>query len=537
MDMQPTLAIAVPFTPTVGCRIDFNNIPLDALTPCSMLNNKLVFSPVKKPSDLTPKRSNLSIISEEAVDISKELESYQTELENSMNEAKATKKRGNKNLMDMRRKSTFARRLLDEIPVDADDSIPSNTQMTEQGAVIVDDEQPLNRPNNEHLCQESSDGHSDCPKSSTPKTPNENCIAKYPLDKSIGENPDFVYEEINEVSQRINATQNCPDGIESNAACEEINDSGSAAAETSINNDRFEIVANDAPNPVQKNEFKNPAPFVRTYRRDARKPIVNAPTTDKDATAQATVAGEKPKDSHEMFGSIRSSIRKSIRKLIQPGGGTKNTENNSSKEGATTPISSTSSNILASIRHSMRRKQPIKQPLATSTPCESLNDISIIDNCKPRTVFRDAAISVAEKVIAMDAGDKDPFGGKFKGRTTIRSSFRKSSRHVMKSVFKRNIEDYDLEKWKPKTKFISHKFLAEWRGNLSIAFDRLINFHIGEKWKEICAVQTNTPNEHIAFLRLALKSSINFFNNTLTIHIHCTSGTTNLFIGSTTHLI
>lgn len=438
--MQPTLAIAVPFTPTVGCRIDFNNIPLDALTPCSMLNNKLVFSPIRKPSDLTPKRPNLSIISEEAVDISKELESYQLELENSMNEAKATKKRGNKNMMDMRRKSTFARRLMDAVVIDdaADDGNQS-MDSNEQSVAIASDEKPANRPNCEHSCQESSDGHSDCPKSSTPKTPNENCIAKYPLEKSVGENPDFVYEEIDEMSHH------CPDGI---------NEAASAAPAAADNNDAIEIVAADAPASVKTEEFRNPAPFVRTYRRDVRRPIVNAVARDEATAPQAATIDEKPKEHHEVFGSIRSSIRKSIRKLIQPSGAdgatkTKSSENVSSKDGATTPASSSaSSNILASIRHSMRRKQPIKPPLATSTPCESLHDISIIDDCKPRAVFRDTAIAVAEKVAAMDAGgEMNAFdGGMFKGRTTLRSSFRKSSRHVIRSVFKRNIEDYDLRK-------------------------------------------------------------------------------------------
>lgn len=442
LDLQPALAIAVPFTPTVGCRIDFNNIPLDALTPCSMLNNKLVFSPIKKPTDLTPKRPNLSIISEEAVDISKELECYQLELENSMNEAKATKKRGHKNLMDMRRKSTFARRLMDAVSVNADDSVHQSGE-TDESKVIADDEQTASKHNNEHSCQESSDGHSECPKSSTPKTPNENCIAKYPLDKSAGEHPDFVYEE-------IDATHYCRD---ENVENDEIVGNVSAATDA---NDGTYTVTSEAPNPVQKDEFKNPAPFVRTYRRDLRRPTANAPPSGDDAASQVPIAGDKPKEHHhhEMFGSIRSSIRKSIRKLIHSGGGggvsstkSKSTENVSSKEGATTPVSSSSSNILASIRHSMRRKQPIKQPLATSTPCESLNDISIIDNCKPRAVFRDAASAATEKVVAMDAADKDAVGGGiFKGRTTIRSSFRKSSRHVMKSVFKKNIEDYNLEK-------------------------------------------------------------------------------------------
>lgn len=418
-----------------------------------MLNNKLVFSPVKKHSDLTPKRPNLSIISEEAVDISKELESYQLELENSMNEAKATKKRGKKNLMDMRRKSTFARRLLDAVTSGVDDSTHSTPQ-SDQTLGTEENEQPTNRLNNEHSCQEHNDGHSECPKSSTPKTPNENCIAKYPLDKSVGENPDFVYEEINETNQR----HNCQNGIE-NFAGDEIKEDFSGAAVVALATDdgieNIESVTKEAPDAMQKDEFKNPAPFVRTYRRDARKPIAKAPVTVDDAAAQASVIDDKPKEHHEMFGSIRCSIRKSIRKLIQTGAGggdgatkSKSTENVSSKEGATTPkSSSTSSNILASIRHSMRRKQPIKQPLATSTPCESLNDISILDNCKPRAVFRENVFAVADKGTAMDAANKDgPGGGGMFKRTTIRSSLRKSSRHVIKSMFKKNIEDYDLDK-------------------------------------------------------------------------------------------
>lgn len=436
LDTQPSLAIAVPFTPTIGCRIDFNNVPLDALTPCSMLNNKLIFSPVKKPADLTPKRPNLSIISEEAVDISKELESYQLELENSMNEAKATKKRGNKNLMDMRRKSTFARRLLDAVTVDADVSIQS-TRQTEQITDIVDDEQPANKPDDEHSCQEKSDGHSECPKSSTPKTPNENCIAKYSLDRSIGENPDFVYEEIDEISHRFKmhdaGSQNSQEDIE-NIASNRVN-----VADVSVECSTIAAsiaLKNEAPISVERIEFKNPAPFVRTYRRDVSKPITKAPTmTEENATAQPAIGNEKPKGHHEVFGSIRSSIRKSIRKLIQPSGGANDTGGRSK-----------------SIRGSLRACDGRKQPLATSTPCESLNDISIIDNCKPRAIFKDTATTVAEKVIAMDsAGDKDVLGsgnggGILKGLTTIRSSFRKSSRHVMKSVFKKNIEDYDLEK-------------------------------------------------------------------------------------------
>lgn len=459
LEVQPTLAIGVPFTPTVGCRIDFTKIPLDALTPCSMLNSKLVFSPIKKPTDTTPKRPNLSIISEEAVDISKELDCYQLELENSINEAKATKKRGKKSLLDTRRKSNFAKRLLQAVIVDVDnESSPATPQIDDAEDTTSDDDQQLDHPANDaddHSCQETNDGHGDCPKSSTPKMPSENCIAKYPLEKSISDNPDFVYEEINEMSQRIVSTSQNRQG---DAGMEE-NDAKTIEADTS-HNEQIECVTDDdaPPNPIEKDGFKNPAPFVRTYRRDMRKPLVKPATVtiagDTKVADAAAIAGSKTKEHHEMFGSIRSSIRKSIRKLIQPGGNTKSksSENVSATSSSTSSstastASSTTSNLLASIRHSMRRKQPMKQPLATSTPCESLNDISIIDDCKPRTVFRDTACAAAEKVIAMEMEDIGGGGsGLFKGRT-IRSSFRKSSRHVMRSVFKKNIEDYDLEKW------------------------------------------------------------------------------------------
>lgn len=409
--MQPTLVLGVPFTPTVGCRIDFNNVPLEALTPCSMLNNKLVFSPIKKPADLTPKRQNLSVISEEAVDISKELESYQLELENSMNEAKASKKRGNKNLMDIKRKNTFIKRLTDSIEEDR-----AKEKLNQQPIESVSEP--------EHYCQDSSDGHSECPKSSTPKTPNENCIAKYPLDKSINENPDVVYEEVEETHIEI--------------VVEQHNMINEPAADA-FTGDKYE---KEEECEIEKEiEFKNPAPFVRTYRRDVRRP---AATLKSISETSKESNEEKPKEQHEMFGGIRSSIRKSIRKLMHPHSGKSKSSEDVSAKDTNTPSSST--NILSSIRHSLRRKQP-KQPLATSTPCDSLHDISIIDNCKPRAVFKDVAID-KEKVIVTNAGDGEDFAGGslFRSKTTIRSSFRKSSRHVMKSVFNKNIEDYDLGK-------------------------------------------------------------------------------------------
>lgn len=105
MEMKLPLAIAVPFTPTINHRIDFGQLKTpeppnskmvsssgdDPMTPSEMLSKKLVFSP-KEQNCGTPKRlfgKSLSTISEEAtVDIDEELDCYQLQLENSINEAK-----------------------------------------------------------------------------------------------------------------------------------------------------------------------------------------------------------------------------------------------------------------------------------------------------------------------------------------------------------------------------------------------------------------------------------------------------------------
>lgn len=373
MEMQPTLSIGVPFTPTVGCRIDFGDIPLEALTPCSMLTRKLVFSPVNKVAEITPMRRELSVISEEAVDISKELELYQLELENSMNEAKATKKRGNKNLMDLKRKSTFAKRLAEQ-PMEDEPQIEEDNNDSITSEIIRQ---------SEHSCDEHGETGSECPRSSTPKTPKEQCIAKFPMDRSITENPDVVYEEVEETQVEI------------------------------------------------KVEFKNPAPFIRTYRRDIKRPVRKI--NDDKSEEEPEKANTKE---YEIFGNIRSSIRKSIRKLMHNTPKSKSAEDIAIKEPA--PVSSGHGNILSSIRHSLRRKKP-----ATVAPAESIHEMSIIDY-KERAVYKDAA--PGEKVVRLteDREDLGLFGNR--ATTHIRGSFRKSSRHVMKSVFKKNVEDYSLEK-------------------------------------------------------------------------------------------
>lgn len=380
------LAIGVPFTPTLGCRIDFKNIKIEDLTPSTMLKRHLILSPVEKPlEEIAPKRPNLSVISEEAVDISKELEGYQLEIENSMNEAKVTNKQCVKNLL--RSKKEFPRypKRLPNVDNENENEENPKTASAEVAQLKAD----------EHLCHDTSSGQHDCPKSSTPKTPNENCIAKYSLDRSfnMNENPDVVYEEVND---------------------------------SHLSND---MQSNKNINAVDNQLFKDPAPFVRVYRRDVPKRPAIASTKTTSPAAKQLEQNEKSKDNHEGFVGIRSSIRKSIRKLIHP---TASKNANDAKQTKDPPSTTGSSNnILTTIRHSLRRKQP-KQPLATSTPRQSLNDISIIDTSEPRTVYKDTAFSA--RVNHVDDNLLRP-------KNNLRSSFRRS-KHAVKSVFKRTTEDY-----------------------------------------------------------------------------------------------
>lgn len=380
LNVAAPLAIGVPFTPSIHRRIDFQNMNIDGMTPSTMLENKLVFSPIQKPDEEIPKRPNLSIINEEAVDISKELDGYQLELENSANEAKATKKKGNRNLMDTKLKKTLS----SMVSTSEDMELTLNAKsMSEETGRLID----LPKMSDEHSCHETYANHSECPKSSTPKTPNENCIAKYTMDES-NEVPDVVYEEVND-------SQNAYDA------------------------DVADTAAADISNEI---EFEAPAPFVRAYRRDGfRKP--SQPIIQKDSNAETTnekKSEHKTKDSNDILFGIRRSIRKSIRSLVQPKMNTDKKEKIENRPGSNYGTS----HLLSTIRHSLRRKHT-KQPLATSTPCASLNDISIIvDMAKPRAVFKDV------NMMAMNTMTKD----------IPRYRLRRS---VMK-VFNKNVENFDI---------------------------------------------------------------------------------------------
>lgn len=102
----PTYTLAVPFTPSINRRINFADVDLKELTPCKMLATQLVFTPENSSKATANKLSvlknkSLSVISEEALDIGEELDCYQLELENSINEAKVKRNGNRKNITNL----------------------------------------------------------------------------------------------------------------------------------------------------------------------------------------------------------------------------------------------------------------------------------------------------------------------------------------------------------------------------------------------------------------------------------------------------
>lgn len=302
-----------------------------------MLANKLI---LESPNlAITPKRqirpvTELSAIDEEeAVNIGEELDCYQLELENSINEAKVDKNKqtGGKNLMDLKNKTNFARRLELSEP---------QFELEAKSEEVDDDDTPIPIPDE------------------IPST--------MPIET---ENRDVVFEEVTETSD-----------------------------------DEF--------------EFKNPAPFVRTYRRSTRKPS-NASIKSKEEKIV-----NEPKEKSSGF---RSSIRKSIRKLIGP---------HSVKE--TKPPScmdEPSGSVFTTLRQSFRRKAVTSKTLLIDENVGIEHDVSIL-------------MDVDRKKFKQTPYEKcsDDALNSFGRKKSLRSSFRNTSkdvrRHVMKSVFKKNVEDY-----------------------------------------------------------------------------------------------
>ncbi|XP_065077262.1 uncharacterized protein LOC135700630 [Ochlerotatus camptorhynchus] len=340
----PTYALAVPFTPSINHRINFQELSANALTPCQMLAKNLVFSPEPSQDNLvTPKRAvaasnrkSLSVIDEEPLDIGEELDCYQLELENSINEAKARKQKsvgGSTGARTKARRSLIGVKHISNLSMKMKQLEESEGE--EEVAAIT--EQPPTPP--------------------TPQTQMTFTIVK--------ETTTTVQEEI-----RINVSN--PD-----VQFEEVDD--------------FEDEEQDV------DLFANPAPFQRAYRK---KEDPKQEDNFKHPPLPEVASGTK---SHK----VKDVIRRSFRKLMHPKQQhhdqvqiTDLDEKPKSEEGH--------HGFISTIRHSFRRKvHKTKDPQQKDEDgeAEKVLDMSVIVEA-PRAVFRQPSADEYRTIVPGGSMDK-----------------------------------------------------------------------------------------------------------------------------------
>jgi hypothetical protein len=369
LDLQ-SYALMLPITPNINHRIDFNKIPESALTPCSMLSNKLVID-TETIVPATPKRNSvikqkksLSTISEE-LDIGEELDCYQLELENSINEAKA---KNQKYKFDVTK--TFKAVLEEEI-TDID-NVATPTPMEKE-------------MNNETYTKEKTD-MKDLPEVIEIVEPKNTVTAT-----ATATNSNEIKLVINDRSHNLDLNIN----IKLNQENEEKPEASENADNTGV---QYEEVEDD------EIDFQKPAPFQRAYRK-------NLPKPSEDFKVPSAAA---PK--HKFGDSIRRSIRKLMHHDKPEKTEKDKVEPEAEKEG-----------LLSSIRHSLRRK-PKTVPLSV----DDLEMSIVVD--ESRHVFKENKVEIKTT-------------SEIKS-TIIRNSLRRSTKdvkkQVMKSVFQKKVEEFNL---------------------------------------------------------------------------------------------
>lgn len=315
--LPTNLKIGLPFVPTVGCRIDFNGISLSQLTPSKLLADKLVFSPVA-PLSAPAKRSLGAISEESSMDIGKELDRYQLELENSINEAK------------LRKNGIVLETTKTEVDVDV--------QLVHQLS-----------PQREQL-----ERHIVC----TTRTQTLTEIREAAEEQEVAKQPE---EEQPQQLEIVELPSEVTEVAETDAELE---------AEPELDGNDVAYASESEPEDEDDElDFKAPARFVRAYRpaatvagsKESLQSIASSKSCKSDKSAKSNGHG------------VRNMIRKSIRKLMHP------MHQQQQQEQSEEPAQHHHhNNIISSIRHSLRRrpqKQP--QPAAEST---APADISIVDS-------------------------------------------------------------------------------------------------------------------------------------------------------------
>ncbi|XP_016980185.1 trichohyalin [Drosophila rhopaloa] len=445
--LPTSLKIGLPFTPTLGCRIDFHGMSLAQLTPSKLLAEKLVFSPVP-----APKRS-LGAISEESssMDIGRELDRYQLELENSINEAKLRKngvlvdKEVPRNSLEVelhknakvslvmetdsqelmmqevvkgevqveRRLVCTRRRTLTEINEDPEVEEARKEDLEQEKLLeqqrILEQEKLLEKER--HLAREKQLEREKL-------LEREKHLEREKLQEKLHEQ---LREKLQERVKLLEKEKLAEELLEKQQLLEQNN-----LQEKEAEPEGDVAYASESDEEPDDLDFKAPARFVRAYRPAA------LPTKAASKESLHSIGSSKSSKSAEAksSGGMKGMIRKSIRRLMHP------THTSPEKSEEKDAPSHHHNNILNSIRHSLRRR-PQKSADVELQMEPAPADVSIIDSSERTMKLRSNVAQTEYMTIDQLTNEK---------KHTLRNSIRRSTRDVLRHVFHKSHDAYATAK-------------------------------------------------------------------------------------------
>ncbi|KAH8315960.1 hypothetical protein KR074_009369 [Drosophila pseudoananassae] len=414
--LPTSLKIGLPFTPTLGCRIDFHGMSLSQLTPSKLLAEKLVFSPVP-----APKRSLGAISEESTMDIGKELDRYQLELENSINEAKLRK---NGILTDEQDKPRISLEV--ELPKDTPSQVAGAAPKV--SLVVETDSQEV-------VMQEVRKG--DAPVERRLICTRRHTLTEISEEQQVEEmeekepEPEEPNQEELKMQEREKQKQQEQEDLEKQKRLQEQLKEKLKEREREKELQAKEkedvVYASDESEEEDLDDldFKAPVRFVRAYRPAAQP--TKAPSKESLQSIGSSKSTKSAETKAHGGGGVKNMIRKSIRRLMHP---TQHTQ--SSPEKAQPEEQANHGhhhNIINTIRHSLRRRPQKMSPLEDEEEEEkqtpALPDVSIIDTSERTMKLRSSVAQTEYMTIEQLTNEK---------KHTLRNSIRRSTRDVLRHV-------------------------------------------------------------------------------------------------------
>ncbi|XP_020808460.1 calponin homology domain-containing protein DDB_G0272472 [Drosophila serrata] len=440
--LPTSLKIGLPFAPNVGYRIDFHGLSLAQLTPSKLLAEKLVFSPVP-----APKRSLGAISEESTMDIGKELDRYQLELENSINEAKL-RKNGVVLERDVARKSldlvspkvslvmeTDSQELMMQQVVTAESQVERRLVCTRRRTLTeiseapeVDQREQEQGEEDKAMEQERQQMERERELEQERRMEREKLLEREKQSERE-KLQEKLHEQLREKLQervKLMEREKQKEELQEKEKLLEQEENlleGDKEADHSAADVAYASESDEEPDDLV--DFKAPARFVRAYRPAA------LPTKAASKESLHSIGSSKSGKSGDVKtstgGGMKGMIRKSIRRLMHPTQHTSPEKPEEIRE---------HHNILTSIRHSLRRR-PQKAAVSEAEMEPGLPDISIIDTSERTMKLRSSVAQTEYMTIDQLTNEK---------KHTLRNSIRRSTRDVLRHVFHKSHDAYATAK-------------------------------------------------------------------------------------------